>query len=173
MIAGRFEPLGPVTWGKPIKARDLATAQTVVLTEAAHLDPRVVGVFHPALVTIFAIVEHEGHRLAAAEFVQGGTLASVLRGAPCHPRRAAEIVCALADGMAELHASDIRHGGVGLDSVILTSKGKARLTLTSVVGGDETADINALRRLLLEIGGRSTPESDAAQSAAVLAAALR
>jgi hypothetical protein len=75
--------------------------------------------------------------------------------------------------MAELHASDIRHGGVGLDSVILTSKGKARLTLTSVVGGDETADINALRRLLLEIGGRSTPESDAAQSAAVLAAALR
>jgi len=173
MIADRFDPLGPVVSGSPIRARDLQTAQTVLLIEANGLDPRFVGLFHPALITVFAIVEHEGRRLAATEFVQGRTLADVLRGEPCHPRRAAEIVSELADGVADLHGHGLCHGRVSLLSAVLTAKGKARLMLSTATGGTEEADLEALKELLLAIGGRSTPESDGAQSAAVLAASLR
>jgi hypothetical protein len=95
LIANRFVPLGTTPAG--IKARDQETAQTVVLIDVRHLDPRVAGIFHPALITVFAIVEHAGRELAATEFVQGRSLKEIFAGEPCHPRRAAEIVSELAD----------------------------------------------------------------------------
>ena len=53
--------------------------------------------------------------------------------------RAREIVSELADGVAELHARGIVHGNITQTSAMLTTKGKARLSLTSAIGGDEHA----------------------------------
>ncbi|MEO5739988.1 MAG: hypothetical protein ABIS29_05275, partial [Vicinamibacterales bacterium] len=94
-------------------------------------------------------------------------------GDPCHPRRAAQIVSELADGVAELHARGIVHGNITQTSAILTAKGKARLSLTSAIGGEETLDVNELKLVLKTIGGQPTELANQAQSAAVLAAALR
>jgi tRNA A-37 threonylcarbamoyl transferase component Bud32 len=171
MIAYRFTPLETTSAG--IKARDQDTAQTVMLIDVKQLDPRLVGVFHPALVAVFAIVEHAGRTLAATEFVQGRSLKELFAGEPCHPRRAAEIVSELADGVAELHSRGIVHGNVTQASAVLTAKGKARLSLTSAIGGDELLDVNALKLVLKTIGGQPGETVSHAQSAAVLAAALR
>jgi hypothetical protein len=172
LIANRFVRLESSAAG--IKARDQETAQTVLLVEAPRLDERLVGIFHPALVTVFAIVDHDGQRLAASEFVQGRSLMELFHGDPCHPKRAAEIVSELADGVAELHARGIVHGNITQTSAILTAKGKARLRLTAAIGGDdETLDVNELRLLLKMIGGQPTDGVNSAQSAAVLAASLR
>ena len=171
MIANRFVPLETLSTG--IKARDSATAQTVVLVDVTNLDSRLVGIFHPALITVFAVVEHAGRTLAATEFVQGRSLKQLFAGQPCHPRRAAEIVSELADGVAELHARGIVHGNITQTSALLTAKGKARLSLTPAIGGDESVDVNGLRLVLKTIGGNPGDAANAAQSAAVLAAALR
>lgn len=171
MIANRFVPIETTPAG--IKARDQETAQTVVLVDVRHLDERVVGVFHPALITVFAIVEHAGRTLAAAEFVQGRSLKELFAGEPCHPRRAAEIVSELADGVAELHGRGIVHGNITQVSAMLTAKGRARLSLTSAIGGDETLDVNELKVLLKTIGGKPGEDANQAGSAAVLAALLR
>jgi tRNA A-37 threonylcarbamoyl transferase component Bud32 len=171
LIANRFVPLETTPAG--IKARDQETAQTVVLVDVRHLDPRIAGIFHPALITVFAIVEHAGRELAAAEFVQGRSLKELFAGEPCHPRRAAEIVSELADGVAELHSRGLVHGNITQTSAILTAKGKARLSLTSAIGGDEMLDVNALKLVMKTIGGQPSLEAAAAQSAAVLAALLR
>lgn len=171
MIANRFAPIETTANG--IRARDLDTAQTVLLVDVKDLDARLAGIFHPALVTIFAIVEYAGRSLAATEFVQARPLRELFHGEPCHPRRAAEIVSELADGIAELHARGIVHGNITQLSAILTAKGKARLQLTSAIGGDEILDVNGLKVLLKTIGGQPTDEANSAQSAAVLAAALR
>ena len=171
MIADRFVPIESTAAG--IKARDNETAQTVLLVDVSQLDPRVVGVFHPALISVFAIVEYAGRVLAAAEFVHGRSLTQVLAGESCHPRRAAEIVSELADGVAELHARGIVHGNITQASAVLTMKGKARLSLTSAIGGNDALDIDALKILLKAIGGKPTDAVSSAQSAAVLAAALR
>jgi len=122
---------------------------------------------------VFAIVDYAGRTLAATEFVQGRSLKQLFAGEPCHPRRAAEIVSELAGGVAELHAREIVHGNVTQASAWLTAKGKARLSLTSAIGGDEIADVNALKIVLKTIGGKPTAEVNKAQSAAVLSAALR
>lgn len=171
MIAGRFTPIETTPAG--IKARDQETAQTVLLVDVDHLDPAVVGVFHPALVTVFAIVDYAGRTLAATEFIQARPLLELFHGEPCHPRRAAEIVSELADGVAELHAHGVVHGNITHASALLTSKGKARLQLTSAIGGDEILDLNGLKLLLKTIGGQPTEAANQTESAAVLAAALR
>ena len=116
---------------------------------------------------------HAGRTLAATEFVQGRSLKELFAGEPCHPRRAAEIVSELADGVAELHARGIVHGNITQASAMLTAKGKARLSLTSAIGGDDALDVDALKMLLKTIGGQPTEAANRAQSAAVLAAALR
>lgn len=171
MIANRFVPLETMPAG--VKARDQETAQTVLLVDVRHLDPRLVGIFHPALITVFAMVSDAGRELAATEFVPGRSLKELFGGEPCHPRRAAEIVRELADGVAELHARGIVHGNITQASAMLTAKGKARLWLTSAIGGDETLDVNELKILLKTIGGQPTPEIERATTAAVLAALLR
>jgi tRNA A-37 threonylcarbamoyl transferase component Bud32 len=171
MIADRFTFLEQSAAG--IKARDQETAQTVLLVDVKKLDPRLVGVFHPALITIFAIVEWAGRTLAAEEFVHGRSWKQVFLGEPCHPKRAAELVSELADGVAELHARGLVHGNITQSTAILTAKGKARLLLTPAIGGDEVLDVNALKLLLKTIGGKPSDEANAAESAAVLAAALR
>jgi serine/threonine protein kinase len=173
LIADRFEPLGPIAAGQPIKARDRDTAQTVVLVDVKNLDARMAELFHPALVTIFAIVEHKGRALAATEFVQGRSLLELFHGDPCHPRRAAEIVSELADGVAEMHARGIVHGNITQTSAMLTAKGKAKLRLSAAIGGEEALDLNGLKLLLKTIGGQPAPEVLEATSAATLAALLR
>jgi hypothetical protein len=171
VIANRFVRLETTAAG--IKARDQETAQTVLLVDVRHLDSRIAGVFHPALVTVFTIVEEAGRTLAATEFVQGRSLKDLFAGEPCHPKRAAEIVSELADGVAELHARGIVHGNITQTTALLTAKGKARLTLTTAIGGDEVLDVNALKLVLKTIGGHPAEDASQAASAAVLAALLR
>src|SRR5688572_30288606 len=110
MTANRFVPIETTPAGT--KARDQEPAQTVLLVDVAHLDPRLAGIFHPALVAIFAIVDYAGRTVAATELVQGRSFFDLFHGEPCHPRRAAEMVAELADGVAELHARGIVHGNV-------------------------------------------------------------
>lgn len=173
MIAGRFQPLGRVEEGGALRARDLETAQTVTLEPTARLGNQFTLIFHPALLTVFAIVDQDGQCFAAQEFVAGQTLERVVGAGFLHPRRAAAIVSEIADGVAELHARQLTHGNISTRTVFLTAKGKARLSLAAAEPLDEPADLQALRSLLDRISGREHPHLREATSAAVMAAILR
>jgi serine/threonine protein kinase len=180
VIANRYQPLEPpkeIRGDKPsglsIRARDLQTAQTVVLRSVTALDPRLVGIFHPALITIFDLVHDGAARLAACEFVPSRSLRIVMGGQPFNARRAAEIVSEDADGVAELHGRGLAHGAISVDSVVLTTKGKAKLDLLAAVDATEGADVRLLQALMSDLTGREHPELASATSAAVLAAHLR
>lgn len=174
MIANRFQPLKSVRAGESIRARDVTTAQNVVLHPVADLDGRLVEVFHPGLLAIFAIVGHEGEQFAACESVSARTLAVVLAGARCQPRWAREIIGDVADAVAELHARGLSHGDISTSSILLTSKGKAKLSLTTAVTTvDPRGDIRALVTILEKISGRTDARIGDTDSAAVLAAQLR
>lgn len=173
MIANRFQPLDAYTPGRPARARDQQTAQTVVLHPVRDFDRGLVGIFHPGLFAIFALAEHDGQWLAACEFAPARTLPAVLGGDRCHPRRAREIVAEIADGVAELHARGVCHGAITVNSVWLTAKGKSKLTLHDAVrGGSEAGDVRALVAVLGAISG-GTVEPIETDSAAVLSALLR
>lgn len=173
MIANRYQPLEPLQAGAPIRARDMQTAQTVVLQAVRPLDTRLVGICHPALLTIFDIFFEKGARLAACEFVPAKSLRVVMSGQPLNARRAAEIVAEVANGVAELHGRGLTHGAISVDSVLLTDKGKAKLSLVNALDSTEEDDLRMLLELMSELTGRAHPELAAITSAAVLAAQLR
>ncbi len=173
MIANRYEPLELAPPGTAVKARDMQTAQTVMLRPVTRVDERLRGIFHPSLLTIFDVVRDGTAMFVACEFVQGRSLRLIMGGQPFNGRRAAEIVAEVADGVAELHARGIGHGAITVDTVLLTAKGKSKLDLVHATEATEGADLNQLRRLLAVLTGHDHPELDDAGSAAVLAARLR
>ncbi len=173
MIANRYQPLELAPPGAAVKARDMQTAQTVMLRPVAGLDERLRGLFHPALLTVFDIFRNGAATFAACEFVQGRSLRLIMGGQPFNIRRASEIVAEVADGVAELHALGLCHGAITVDTVLLTAKGKSKLDLVHATASTEAIDVRQLRELLAALVGRATPELDPAESAASVAARLR
>ncbi len=186
MIGGRYDPLEAVRPGVAFRARDMTTAQTVVIHPIAAPDAdtleacvargsRIRGVFHPALMTLFDLIP-SGDRsfMAVVEFVPARPLRLILAGLPMHPRRAAELASEVADALAEVHAHGFAHGAVSTDSVVLTTKGKAKLSVVEALRvreATEAEDLQALEALYTELSGK--PSTGGAQSAAVMAAGLR
>jgi len=199
LIADRYQPLDPPRPGAPQRARDLQTAQTVVLRYVSlpphDLDITLApartarGIFHPSLITLFDIQLLPGWRaLLAYEFVQAQSLAQVSGGHPFNARRAAELVTEVADAVAELHARGVAHGGISQSTVLVTLKGKAKLdrvgdpSLHILLEPDPARDLVAMADLLAElVGARQTSldmvieraRSGACESAAALAGMLR
>jgi serine/threonine protein kinase len=180
VIANRYEPLERAPAGAAVKARDMQTAQTVMLRPITRLDERLRGLFHPSLVVIFDIVRDGNATYAACEFVQGRSLRLIMGGQPFHARRAAEIVAEIADGVADLHAHGICHGAITIDTVLLTAKGKPKLDLIHATDATATMDLDQLRALLTHLrpsglGGEAAHQADlaAVDSAVLLAATLR
>ena len=171
LIAGRYQLLDTPRPGAPQRARDLQTAQSVLLRdvqlprdsadEALARAQAATGIFHPSLVTLFDVQpQPEGRVLLAYEFVPSQSVAQVSGGHPLNPRRAAEILTEVGDAVAELHARGIPHGGISQASVLITMKGKAKLdrvadpSLNILVDPSIERDIAALGELLQELVGR-------------------
>jgi len=188
MLSERYQPLEPIKPGAPFRARDQETAQTVLIhtvsglaaTTAAQIlmrADRIKGVFHPSLITLFAVeIAEPGALRAACEFVPAQTLQRMTGGQPIHPKRAAELVAEVADAVAELHARQFAHGAISSRSVMQTDKGKAKLDLVeslSTSTGTEAADLVALANLLAELAGSAVVDLSTVDSAALAAAKLR
>jgi serine/threonine protein kinase len=76
---------------------------------------------HPNVVQIYEVGEHEGKPYCALEFVEGGTLAKHLSGAPLPPRQAAEVLEALARAMDAAHQAGIVHRDLKPANVLLAT----------------------------------------------------
>ena len=108
LIAGRYQLLDAARPGTPQRARDLETAQTVVLRdvrlprdtpdEALARAYAAKGIFHPSLVTLFDVQpQPEGRVLLAYEFVPAQSVAQASGGQPFNAKRAAEILTEVAE----------------------------------------------------------------------------
>jgi serine/threonine protein kinase len=173
VIANRYEPLEVTPPGSAVKARDMQTAQTVMLRPVTRIDERLRGLFHPAVVAIFDFVQDGKWTYAACEYAQGRSLRLIMGGQPFNSRRASEIVAEIADAVAELHARGVFHGAITIDTVLLTAKGKSKLDLVHAAESNEATDVDQLRELFAALVGHRHEALDVAGSAAVAAAALR
>jgi serine/threonine protein kinase len=120
--------------GVVYKARQLSLNRPVALKmilSGSHAGPSererfrreaesVAALQHPHIVQIFEIGEADGHPYLALEFVEGGSLAQSLTGAPWDPARAAALVEILARTMQFAHDAGIVHRDLKPGNVLLS-----------------------------------------------------
>jgi tetratricopeptide (TPR) repeat protein len=82
---------------------------------------------HPNVVQIYEIGEHDAHPFLALEFVDGGSLAARLAGAPQPPRQAAGLVETLARAVHAAHGRGIIHRDLKPANVLLTADGTPKV----------------------------------------------
>ena len=131
----RLEPAGP---GELFRARDTRHGRTVALrllpldfyTSPEEILDRVRGVMslsHPNLLTLFDAGKHDGRVYLVFEFVKGQSLRAEMAGRAVNVRRAVEYAIQIADAVADAHAAGFGHGGLSPESVVVTSKGHAKI----------------------------------------------
>ncbi len=76
---------------------------------------------HPYIVQIYEISEHDGCPFFSLEYVDGGTLAQKLNGAPQPPRLAAQFVRLLALAMHSAHQKGIIHRDLKPGNILLAT----------------------------------------------------
>ena len=122
--------------GVVYKARQLNLNRTVALKmilSGIHAGPTererfkreaesVAALQHSHIVQIFDIGEASGHPYLALEFVEGGSLAQHLSGAPWNDKRAAELIEILARAMQFAHAAGIVHRDLKPGNVLLNTE---------------------------------------------------
>ena len=83
---------------------------------------------HPNIVQIHDISEADGLPFFELEFVDGGSLDNRLKGVPWPARRAAELVEAVARGVAEAHRQDIVHRDLRPGNILLAANDMPKVT---------------------------------------------
>ena len=149
----RLEPAGP---GDLYRARDTRLGRTVVVrvlppTFARDARARtalfekvrtLVALSHPNLVTLFDAGEHDGQVYFVFEFLAGQPLRAEMSGRPMNVRRAMDLAIQMADAVAEAHARGFFHSGLSPDSIVITTKGHAKIPafeLATRAGFDRSA----------------------------------
>jgi tetratricopeptide (TPR) repeat protein len=134
--------LGKGGMGIVYKARHLGLNRLVALKmilSSAHADDIALRRFktegeavaklqHPNIVQIYDVGTFEGHPFFALEFLEGGSLHDALEGTPQLPKRAAEMVEALARAMFHAHQQGIVHRDLKPANILMTPEGTPKIT---------------------------------------------
>jgi serine/threonine-protein kinase len=131
-----LEELGRGAMGVVYKARQVHLNRLVALKmilAGAHAGPHELARFrgeaeavarlrHPHIVQIYEIGEAEGRPYFSLEYIEGGSLADRLDGTPQPPRRAAQLVQALAGGVEAAHQQGIIHRDLKPANILLSGE---------------------------------------------------
>ncbi len=104
------------------------------------------GLRHPNIVQMFEAARHEGTAYMVTEFVEGRTLADVLRDGPPHPDASAELMMTILDALDYAHSHEKRviHRDLKPSNILIDSRGRPHLTdfgLAQRDGGDGSSVI--------------------------------
>jgi serine/threonine protein kinase/WD40 repeat protein len=125
--------LGHGGMGSVYKARQQSLKRIValkVIRSAVQADPKHLARFqveaeaaarlqHPNIAQIYEVGRHEGLPYLAMEYVDGGSLAQLLRGKPQPTRSAAELVATLARSMQYAHEHGVVHRDLKPANILL------------------------------------------------------
>jgi len=127
--------------GEVYRARDVRLGREValkVLPETGANDAETLARFerearavaalnHPNILSIHDTGEHRGVPYAVTELLEGENLSDRLRSGPVAPKRATEIACQIADGLAAAHARGVIHRDIKPENIFLTNDGRAKI----------------------------------------------
>jgi serine/threonine protein kinase len=136
-----LDRLGEGGIGEVFRARDTKVGRTVALKV---LSPAIAGdenrlrrlleaasaalaLSHPNIATLWDLGEADGFHYLAYEFAAGRRLREESSGVAMNPRRALDLAVQIADGVADAHSHGIIHGDLRPDTIVVTTKGSAKI----------------------------------------------
>ena len=136
-----LEPIGSGGLGQVFRARDTQVGRTVALK---IIDPDIVAdrsrldrladdaeaamrLSHPNIATLWDAGETGGQAYLAYEYIAGRGLHEEAGGAAMNVRRALDLAIQLTDGVADAHAHGVIHGDLRPGTVMVTTKGSAKI----------------------------------------------
>ncbi len=135
------EKLGEGGMGVVYKARDTRLDRTVALK---FLPPRLLcdaearerfehearaasALNHPNIATIYEIDEADGRCFISIEYLEGGSLKQVIEKDPSI-KDVLDLLIQVSEGLAAAHESGVVHRDLKPDNIMLTARGKAKIT---------------------------------------------
>lgn len=120
------QSLGRTVAIKMLLRRDLATPADLSrfrseAEAAAQLD-------HPGIVSIFEVGECDGHPFYSMQFVEGTTLAKLLRQGPLPAREAAGLLAKVADAVQAAHVRGVLHRDLKPSNILIDSRGQPHVS---------------------------------------------
>ncbi len=82
---------------------------------------------HPNVIRLFEVGDDGGRLFLVFEHCKGQSLRTELSGHVLRVRRAVQLGVQLADALADAHAAGYLHGGLSPESVVITTKGHAKI----------------------------------------------
>jgi serine/threonine protein kinase len=119
--------MGVVYKARQVKLDRLVALKMILASQSADLERfrteggAVARLQHPNIVQIYEVGEHAGRPYLVLEYVQGGSLAEKMKGAPLPPREAAALLVPLANAVQHAHAQGIVHRDLKPANVLLAS----------------------------------------------------
>ena len=83
---------------------------------------------HPNIVPVYDVGEHDGQHYFSMGFVEGESLADRVKRGPLPPREAAEMIKAIADGVAYAHQHGTVHRDLKPANVLIDATGQPKIT---------------------------------------------
>lgn len=97
---------------------------------------------HPHVVAIFDLVEEDDQQWLVMEYVEGSTLAELLRNnGAMHPDQAAQIVVQAAEALAAAHEAGIVHRDVKPSNILVTPEGQVKLSDFGIARAEADASL--------------------------------
>lgn len=101
---------------------------------------------HPNILTVYEIDADGGQDYIAMEYVEGGTLADVMKAGPLEAERALRVAAQVADALGAAHAASIVHRDLKPSNIMMTAADRVKVVdfglakLSAASPADETAD---------------------------------
>jgi serine/threonine protein kinase len=101
---------------------------------------------HPNILTIYEIDADGGQDYIAMEYVEGGTLADVMKAGPLEAERALRVAAQVADALEAAHAASIVHRDLKPSNIMMTAADRVKIVdfglarVGTASPTDETAD---------------------------------
>jgi serine/threonine protein kinase len=118
--------LGRLVALKLLRAAEFASPEDVerFRSEAAA----VASLQHPHIVALHDFGEHDGQPWCSMDFIEGQTLAQLVRDQPLAPTPAAELLKTIAEAIAYAHSRGILHRDIKPSNILLDREGRPHIT---------------------------------------------
>ena len=83
---------------------------------------------HPHIVTIHEVGEHEGRHFFSMDFIEGRSLATLVRAHPLEPARAARLIQTVAEAIAYAHERGVLHRDLKPSNVMIDAQDQPHVT---------------------------------------------